>query len=284
MSTFSANPEQFSVPDTISTTELRKTTLGELGGLLPIGVASEGALHRQFAFRRYTTANEREFETIRKEKKNISTPEFVIEILSRMCTRVGPYDFDSLDPSQRRLVLQNLYMGDVFYLWTCLRIEALGPDVRFKLDCAACRTELRPGVDLNSIDVRYVDQPSQLFWKHTLRDGLELGSSVEKELILQPPRWSILISNERNKKTAISDLKVSVAIGSIRQVGDGKKSPTRRDFDSMSKYDLEFLQKSVDDHAPGIEMEFEVECDQCDHKNRYGFDWTFDFFFGASSL
>lgn len=283
MSTFSPVAEQPAISEAPASTPFTRTTLGEWGRQLPIGILHEGALHRNFTFKRFTAAQEREIEIVKREKKGMGQPDFVLEVLSRMVTQLGPHNFESMRDVERRVVLQSLWMADIFVLWVWLRIDAMGNDVKFRMTCRGCREDLKPEVSLEDIDVKVVDSVSQLTWPYALRDGLILSGAVEKNLILQPPRWSVLLG-DKNRKTAIVDLKVSVSIGAIRRAGDGTKSAGRKDFDEMTKFDLEHLQREVDDHSPGIEMEFSTDCDKCGTENRYGFDWTYDFFFTASSL
>jgi hypothetical protein len=269
-------PEGYEPNVTVSTFE-------DYGSRLPIGYLKDGELHRGFAFRRFTMKEERALEAIRKKQRRMTMGSLVSTVLAHMLTRLGPYDMDSLDDGPRRLLVNQMYMADVMYAYIMLRIEALGPEVAFDVDCATCAHRWRFKADMTRTDVKVAEDLNSLVRRYTMRDGVETpdGTTV-KDLLLQPPRWHAMASLKADG--GMGDVKMFIMASAIRQVGEGKFPATADLLDTMTKYDLEHLQRAIDDLTPGPELVLEATCPACAAENRRSLDWSWDFFFTASSL
>lgn len=270
------------LPDGGEEPSLSDSTFEDWGKRLPIGVLADGGLHRGFEFRRFTMKEERALEALRKKRRRTSMGEFVAGVLSHMLTQLGPYDFAGLKESERRLLVHQMWLPDVMYAYVWLRIDALGEMVKFRLQCPTCAHKYVFPADLHRTDVTIAENMAALVYTHSLRDGLETADGLVHDLILQPPRWSAYAALKADSN--VGDAKLRTMMSAIRQIGDGKFPATLSIVESLTKFDLEHLQKVIDDRTPGPDLDLETECSGCGSLNHAAMDWTWDFFFTASSL
>lgn len=257
----------------------------DLGARLPVGYLMGGTLHKDLAFRRFTTRIERELDELRRENKGVTHAEWVTLVLARMIARFGPHDFDSLSDPERRLVILQSFLADVFYALVQFRIAALGPEIRFNLSCAACGNEWRAPADLGTVDVHTTEAPASLARTHRLRDGFEAGGKVYRDLVIDPARWQAMVAGRRGSR---GDLDLGIVLNSIRHALPEGGGPTLtvawEHLDDWSKFDLEHLRADIDRDHLGADLELESVCPKCEHKTKHGLDWTWDFFFKSASL
>jgi len=273
-------PEEGHVPDVSS------STFEEWGQRLPIGVLQGGSLHRDFAFRRWTMKEERALEKMRKKNRRLSMGALVTNVLAYMLTRLGPYDFETLDDGQRRMVVNQMWMPDVMYAYIYLRIEALGPEVKFPVECDKCGHKWKFAADLSRTDVTIAENPEALVRSHELRDGIVpppgAGDEVAHTVLLQPPTWQAMSALKQDGN--MGDVKLFLMSSAMRKIGEGRIPAIPDVLEGLTKFDLEHLQRVIDDLTPGPELVLEVDCPSCDHENKRSLDWSWDFFFTASSL
>jgi hypothetical protein len=273
-------PQEGHVPDVTS------STFEDWGQRLPIGLLRDGRLHRDFSFRRWTMREERALEKMRKKNRRLSMGALVTNIMAFMLTRLGPYDFEALDQGQRRLVVNQMWMPDVMYAYISLRIDALGPEVKFEVECSRCAHSWKFPADLARTDVKIAENPEALVRAYRLRDGIEpptgVGGEAVCDVLLQPPLWQAMAALKQNGN--MGDVKLFLMSSAMRQIGEGKIPVIPEVLEGLSKFDLEHLQRAIDDLTPGPELTLEVPCPSCDHTNKRNLDWSWDFFFTASSL
>lgn len=279
-----AAPEQPPVPLAGAEAKISSTTIGDYGHRLPVGILQGGALHRGFAFKPFRMKEERELEAKRKANKRISVGDFVTAVMAHMLTKLGPHsDFQSLTEDQRQLVVSQMYLGDVVYMWLCLRIEALGEAIQFPLKCGSCGFEQKLKADLNLTDVKVYEDLTSLTKNVKLRHGMVLPDGDEtKDVVIQPPRWSGMCGASPGANA--SDVKMALLIASIHTVGDGKFSATTDAIEALSKWDVELMSKAVDTDSPGPDMTLEAVCSRCSNEWKIPLEWNWDFFFTAASL
>lgn len=287
MSSISATGELPPVPETGALRPpmeeaVQKTTQRELGEQLPMGVLQGGVLHRDFSFRTYSSRVERELDALRQANKGINGVMWAVLVLSKMLVSYGPYvDFSALSESERRQVLLNSWAQDVLYLLVCLRIQALGAEVRFALKCGSCDHEFRPTVDLGDLDVKVCRIPDVLTKVYQMKNPVEVGPRRYEFLVLDQPRWgSLALVKGRN----LSAAEFTSVRSLIRFTLPDQFPVTDAILDEFSKYDFEHIRAAVDDDSYGADMLLEADCPECARTTKYGMDWSWDFFFKSPSL
>lgn len=262
------------------------STFSLLGRTLPIGYLHGGRLHRNFALRPFKMKEERALQALRAKKGSIGMAEFVSEVLSFMLTEFGPWsDFSTLSEAERKLVISQLYMADVMYMYVQLRIEAIGEDVTFKLQCPACRHSWKFTADLAETDV-VVSETADLAWRHDLRSPIKTARGEVSQLVIQPPRWSAMTSVRPTREGVNhGDVKLHLIASAVRHpLGMPDFALSVADLEELTKRDLEKLTRTVDEDSPGADLELEADCPSCNHHFSHALNWSWDFFFTASSL
>jgi hypothetical protein len=264
--------------------EHAQSTFADWGQQLPIGHIQGGTLYRGFSLKPFTMKEERELEGLRKARGKMTLAGFVVEVMSRMLTSYGPWDdFQSLDETQRRLLMTQAWMADVIYMYIWLRIQALGAEMKFGVECPHCNAKVKLPADLTLTDVTVVEDIAALSRRHVLRDGLDVAGASVTELVLQPPRWQAMES-VTGVRTSTGDVKMAMIQSAIRQLGDGKRPVTIDILESLTKRDLEMLTRVIDDLSPGPDLTLEVTCPSCREESKHPLNWSWDFFFTAASL
>lgn len=283
MSTFSAVAEQ---PAFVPGTErkITRTTFREWGARLPLGILKDGQLHRQLAFRDFGYKQEQQVSALKASSRGSTVSEFTAGVLGIMLTQLGPYQLDSMNEHERRLLITHAWQQDIMYAYLWLRIDAMGEEFKMNLKCPACGHDWRTHIDLLDTDVKVCETPESLTFPHKLkRRGMQVGDQVYWDLILQPPRWASMLVRESGGEV---DQSLSLMHGAIRQlVGmpEGSVVP-RAAMETLHKQDIELLKRTVNDNTPGPELDLESTCPNCRHEVKHGINWAWDFFFTAASL
>ena len=157
-------------------------SLSDLGANLPIGIPTPGGgISRAFRLRPFKMKQEKALSRLKEESKGSTIGAFVREVLASMVQTVGPHNFDQMKDGERQVVINQLAMPDVLYLYLYLRFNSLGSDVQMRIRCGACTNEYHWWGDLGSLDVRVVnDDAGDLTRSFKLRDPFQLrGKSID---------------------------------------------------------------------------------------------------------
>lgn len=278
--------EEFQAP------KYEETTLAKWGANVLMGVkrGSPPVLSKGFSFRNLTFEREREIDKMRNAKGGAGSHpgKTVTTVLAHMLTSWGGEDWTGKKMEHRENELNDSYMEDVLYAWIYLRAEQLDPVLKLKPVCAvqSCRHESKWHGDLRSMQatVTHGEIPCVEF---PLSEPVEWGGEHYDSLRLMPPKWKAIASIPPNASEA--DVKASLVISSVHSLYDSvsKKETgmSSRALDLMPKRDIERLTLWVmKDVFPRVDAEFEIVCPKCKNKNNTSLIWTWDFFFGSSSM
>lgn len=279
MAQMNAQAAQAPVPPEGHERQMDRSNFQLLGDELPIGILVDGKLSKTFELRPYDMPAERKLAKLKKKCK--SSPSFVARTLAAMIKSLGSVDFDAVPESHRTLMVSQMWLGDVMYIWFKLRMEAMGEELAVRMRCPACERKFQFVGDLEQTDCNVIMDPLDICWHHTLKHGLEVKGERIKPVVLQPPRWQAMMALEGAKLDQI-DVKLALTRASVRQLGDKESNPVN--FDSCTKYDLEKLQKVINDGVPGPELMLEFTCPHCEREGVHPINWDWDFFFSAASL
>lgn len=260
-----------------------KTTLIELGPNLPVGVDWRGTFGKNIAVRPWRMREEKALGEIRDKNRNINVAQFTTIVLAYMCTKLGKHDFETMKLEERKVIVSQMFLPDVYYAWLFLRTQTLGPELHTKLTCPRCQSEFDFIADLNTTEVHTVDNPEKAKFNYQLMDPFEIRGKLATELIMGPARWSAL-ENVRGGSLDTGTAKSAIIRGSIHKViGHDELVLSPNELDDMSKRDLERLIGKLNTQSPGPDMSLESVCTSCGNKWDQDMDWGFDSFFGISS-
>lgn len=260
------------------TIEREEWTLAQQGPVLPIGVEIHGTYHRELEVKPWTLREERELGELRDKNKSKSVFDFVPLILATLFNKIGCHDFaQKMTAAQKRLAVQQMFLGDVLYSYIWMRREALGSKLETKMICPGCAANFGFHADIDSIPVKRVDKFEDAFWEYKLINPFIVGGELATTITFGPPRWSVF-----QGVNGAGKLKVSTILGSTYKVNGNTRPVAGHEFDAMSKRDLTAIIKMLDDHHIGPDLSMELECPHCGHEYRGTLDWSGADFFGES--
>jgi hypothetical protein len=267
----------------VDTKQHKSVTLDELGSSLPIGVVRNGELGKDIAVRPWRMLEEKALGEMRDKNRQINVAQFTTMVLAYMCTHLGNHDFEALKMEERRIIVSQMYLADVYYAWLYLRTQTLGTELLVKLSCPRCQSEFDFAADLGTTEVKVVEDVEDSTFTYPLIKAFDIRGKTISELIMGPARWSALEQvSGGSMDTGIA--KAALIHGSVKEVlGIESLVLAPHELDNMSKIDLEKLIAQLDSNTPGPDMSLEAVCAKCNHKWDQNIDWGFDSFFGVSS-
>lgn len=264
---------------------MKSTTLGELGALMPVGIlGSDRALNKTFKLKPFRLKEEKELGAL-KEKGGMNLGRYVSHVLAVMCEEVGGEKIGDLKMEQRVLKFGGMWMCDVLYIYTFLRVDALGDALRTKIPCNRCKESFDFTADLMTLDVKTVDKPEELLHEVELKHGFPYQGSIRKKATLQPVRWAVFESRSTKDMGALQAAVIQNSICALEGIEHEKFSPVPdKALDELTKRDVEMLSKAINENTPGPMMAITAECPSCNTKWTGAIDWGYDNFFSHSSL
>lgn len=265
---------------TVTTTELSK-----LGASLPLGIQHGGKLHRDIGIRPWRMKEERELGALHAAAKEANVAEYVSLVLATMCTRLGPHDLAAMDKVEdRRLVINQMFMGDVFYAYMWLRVQSVGKELTLRIKVPGRVDEVKYVADLETTQVITADNYEACTHDYPLKNPFMIRGKLVQTLKLGPMRWAALEADRQlgmaNKGHAKAMAIKAAIVGADVYPGHGLQL-TETELDELSKRDLEGITTQVDNKSIGPVMSIEDEYEGRPFK--VGIDWRYDSFFAVSS-
>lgn len=263
----------------------RTVELQAQGPNLPVGIMVNGQRSRPFRLRPFRLKEEKEISKLKQEGKAMTMGKFVMQVLSKMLVTCGPHNFDQMKESERQLVIANLTMADVLYIYLYLRYDALGADepVGMRITCVSCNGDYNWYGDLRTIEVQVADDAAPLERDFELRDGIQMRGEMRRKLKLGPLVWSSFIALSAGDMTEKATNIIMSSIVGVEGIDQNPFLMSKNEMDEMTKYDVNALQAEIDDHTPGPKLLIEPECPHCKYKQRAQLDWGWDSFFSRSA-
>lgn len=262
-------------------------TIKDLGPMLPLGLAAGDTYHKEFGVKPWRLKEERELGALRDAHNDATIFQYVGMVMATMLTHLGPHDFtqESMKFEQKRLLVGQLCMGDVFYMYIWLRIQALGPELGLNFKCPGCSKKIDNfDADLNSVEITTADNMAEASWEHHLYNPFQVRGKMVETLVIGPPRWNSL---EMMPGNGFGVAKPSVIRASVMGFGTKEEAEnvviTDSELDEMSKRDIETLIHEINSKAIGPNMAVEGNCPHCDFAFKMPIDWGYDNFFAVSS-
>jgi len=235
---------------------------------------------------------ERQIGQIREREEGLNMGKFGSELLALMITKVGGIDFENKPYEERRLFVNQMYLSDVLYVYVYLRYQALGRDFHLDITCPSCKRKFGFKADLETIDVMIyesIEEPSELVQMVELREGVEIGGELRKQLWLRPSTWSVMESMKISTSANDGELKAELFKDSVIRYGDNADAPPQfilsdDILDELWKVDIEEIKAQLERLNAGATMIISGKCPGCEGEFFKGLDWNYDSFFAHSSL
>lgn len=276
---------------------MRLLTLQELGNQLPIPAESG---RQSFAFRTWRLPEEKKISELRNKHKNLG--KFVRETFAFMLSDFGGRKMESMDEGEKKLLLNQMPFANIFYMWMYLRYEALGEQLKMApLDCPHCAGEVKDVVaDLNSLEIKcggfvqaedgtWSEDPKQGRTKdYKLKKPIQIGDVTVHSVRLGYTPWDAmerLPINERNFGSIKEAMMTASILGGLAEESD-TLLPLQKDLvlKNLSKRDIEGYYDQLDEHNGGPVLAMTIPCPHCGKEFLQPLNWTYEYFFGNSSL
>lgn len=258
----------------------KNPTLKELGPSLPLGIPDgAGKLHKDIAWKPWRMTEERELSE-KVGDKSLNMGQHVAYVLATMCTRLGPHDFNAMEFVNRLLVVSQMSMGDVFYAYMWLRVQAIGPDLVLNLKLP--KGEARFTADLTSTEIVTAETQEQACFTYDLTTPIAIRGKPVQQFKLGPIKWGSTENVKQNdyaNKALLKSLTLRSAI--IGADSFEQLTLTDADLNELTKRDFEAMHSLMDARNIGPVMIVEDTYDGQPFK--VGIDWRYDNFFAVSS-
>jgi hypothetical protein len=277
---------------TEKTSFLRKTTLGELGPNLPIGMISNGQLKKNISCRRWRFAEEKKLSAYKKDNKGVLLGDYIAFMMGMLMTEIGDHKWiDEITPDnqmQRLLSVYGLYQPDVLYMFMYARKVALGNILEgAEFSCPYCQFENKRNLDLDDLDVLVIDKPEDLEIEIELKDGLVIHKELRKKISVTPPKWELMqhpaVYEEDEALLTAETFKRCI----VKAEGCDPTKPIvllDQDLDELSYYDLQLISRTINDNTPGPKMVIEIDkCKKCRKPFKSNVDFGANSFFSSAS-
>lgn len=270
--------------------DFKVVPLEQVNGL-PIGVPNdEGKLTRRVELNQWDWETEEAVMKLMGDNPQMTISELTTNIMCRMIRVWGEFNFEELEFPAREIRLRNSFMADVIFAYILLRVESMGKDWLQKFVCPTCRCEIPWVGDLNTLDIYCceLDKACELETRIDLPHNILLGVTEVSWVVLRPTTWEIMHTlpagaNDRDPRVRRMIFENSICgaqdietHGAIMMNDDRLKT--------LKKRDIELLGKLLDDNQGGADFRVEMNCPKCRSKFRTFGDWSYDSFFGPSSL
>ena len=273
-------------------------TLAELGNKLPVGIVKEvrneatkvveSKLLKDFEVSKLDFKAERKISaawTLMQKSGNVNPLDYIVCVLSHTVERLAGQNFQKLDHDQRMLVLNQMWVGDVLYLYAHVRIVTLGEEFSIKnIQCPRCGESIeRYPVDLGTLEVAIRPDEESLYKWIKLRDGFEMDGETRKKIKMSPATfYSLSHGGTSGDQAAMFAELMKNCVVEIEGVPSGFLL-TDKEIDQLSGYDYVYLKEQSDYVSGGPKWEVDVSCSRCNFKWTEYIDWMYGNFFSLSS-
>ena len=188
-------------------------------------------------------------------------------------------DWSNLSKEERLGRVNRLWFPNAIYIYTLLRIDALGPEGAIPVICPVCRNQWDFTYNLNESPVAVVEDPDDISWTVDLLDGFQWGDQQIKTLTLKVPQWQAVAGIRRvaNEVTLEMELLRSYIVPPEKY-----GPPTLQVLENVTRKDMLIIARSMEEHTVGIDFSVHTTCPADGAPIDVVIDWGVDSFFGNS--
>ena len=264
---------------------MKRTTLGELGNHLPIPL--EGNKDTSFTFKSWGLKEEKEINEIKRRTQY--TGPFIAEVLVKMLERCAGEDFTKMEPHTAIYEIYKMPFMDVIYLWIYLRYDQLDPHLRLNITCPRCnRMNENIIASMDGLDVDVIEEGDSPHGEYELKKQFKLeedDADVIKVIKLKRTPWACM---EKTDDEVTTNQGMIMDVMFRHSIIGWDEEEGYADFDKFNaklrKIDFERLSNSIEVHNAGPTLAIEGKCKFCPSKFHQAMNWSYDSFFGSSSL
>ncbi len=170
--------------------------------------------------------------------------------------------------------LDNLLVGDRYYLMLAIRRLTYGDDYDFKVRCASCGQTFNMSVNLAELPIKKLEGDPDATHTITLP---RTGKKVTFRLLRGRDEKKIATTL---RKTPQEIIRLSLLLHTMAV--DGSENFSEKFFETLPGADSQYYRKEIDAVTCGVDTVVEVECPECDNEFEVQLPISENFFFPNS--
>lgn len=278
------NRKEFFASLTRTSPEIKKVTLAESSGVLPVGILHGAEFDRTLISKEWRLKEEKELGLALEKVEASRMGQYVSTVLSVLCVQVGNHEFSKMKDPEKRAIVNQMWIPDVLYTYLWLRVQTMGQFLPMEIQCAHCGNKASLNADLNTVEISTVSSMEDVYWRYDLEFPIRLRGKDVTAFIMGPCRWNA-IDVLGNRVRNMGAMKEALIKGSIHWfVGLDDFFPIGvSELDELKKKEIESITDKIDFNSLGPDMSLDEECETCGKHFRTSLDWRNRSFFGISS-
>lgn len=261
---------------------MQRVTLKELSNNLPIGL--KGREKKNFSFKSWGLNEEKHISEMKRKAGNMGS--FVNNVLCYMVQDLAGENFAAKTNDEKMLTINQMKMMDILYVYIYLRYDQLDEHVRMDIGCPTCGKLNKDFVaDLSGLDVDLPEATDLDTCEYHLKAPVKFGDlDIEMIKIARTP-WDAMERANDEVTTNSGKLMELIFKHSIIGVNDVTGHiDVDKLMQNFKKRDLERLSLIITKHNAGPSLNVSDKCKYCRSIFFKQLDWSYDNFFGSSSL
>ena len=245
--------------------------------------------------REWTSAEELQLGELADKFQNAHPWKTVEMVVSTMCAEIGGHVFwkfendmykPAMDYQNREMILQGMWMPDVFAAYLYTRLECYGADYDVEIkDPYDNNKPFKWVADVASINLNVPKDRTKLTYRFDLTRPIQRGGKTITHFIMGPVRWATTEIYARSNQLRFGIDICAAAIHAIPEISEAGFSVDTEFLAKLRvhKTDLDRMQEAVEQAAFGPEFIMEVESPRAKKTFPIPIDWKYGNFFKASS-
>jgi len=182
-----------------------------------------------------------------------------------------------------------LLIGDKNALLIAARVTGFGPEYNTSITCPSCATQNETILDLGALETKARDEAPQAV--EVLENGNYLltfdkyeGLAIEVKLLTGADEKTLTLRREKKRKLKLPDTNITDQLEAIIvRVNDiTDRSQIKRFVERCPTRLSRELRAAYDTLVPDLDLNFDFECESCNHMGKVGMPITAEFFWPKS--
>jgi len=158
---------------------------------------------------------------------------------------------------------QKLLAGDRDWILLNARIDAYGNEYPIEISCPECEEKSKVMYSLESVEKESIRIEPDILGENTFTVTTPSGTEITFAFwtVGMQQRLDTYLKNSKNK----SPITGKMFIQTLKINGEEDRQTIRDTIESMPAKDSLYIRKYINEHAAGVDMKLDFECENCGH-------------------
>jgi len=260
-----------------------KMQLIDLKNVLPVPV--EDKENQEFTFKSWTMKEEKKIAKMKSSRTTMG--EFVSNVFGLMLDTLCGENFQDKKEEEKIHILNQFDLPNIIYMWIYLRYDVLGPEIVMDVGCPNCgKLNEKRIFTLDTMDVTVKKDDVKRVSDYKLHKIIKFNEEIVESLRIRITRWDSMESAKNEVAANEGLMKELIFNSSIIGINDseGAIPELNKVIENLTKRDIEGLSAFISKHNGGPTLTLEDDCTSCSNKYFKFLNWSYEDFFGQSSL